>query len=65
MQQLVVIFLEPHEICPEQNTGDIVWKKTPAGDVAAVSCPADASGTLTVWKLTLYFRLSNIYLKLS
>uniref|UniRef100_A0A3B5R181 Adhesion G protein-coupled receptor B1 n=1 Tax=Xiphophorus maculatus TaxID=8083 RepID=A0A3B5R181_XIPMA len=37
---------EPHEICPEQNTGDIVWKKTPAGDVAAVSCPADASGLI-------------------
>uniref|UniRef100_A0A3B5MS61 Adhesion G protein-coupled receptor B1b n=1 Tax=Xiphophorus couchianus TaxID=32473 RepID=A0A3B5MS61_9TELE len=37
---------EPHEICPEQNTGDIVWKKTPAGDVAVVSCPADASGLI-------------------
>uniref|UniRef100_A0A3Q3QHB9 Adhesion G protein-coupled receptor B1b n=1 Tax=Monopterus albus TaxID=43700 RepID=A0A3Q3QHB9_MONAL len=37
---------EPHEICPEQNTGDVVWKKTPAGDMAAVACPADASGLI-------------------
>uniref|UniRef100_A0A8C6MJ94 Adhesion G protein-coupled receptor B1b n=1 Tax=Nothobranchius furzeri TaxID=105023 RepID=A0A8C6MJ94_NOTFU len=37
---------EPHEICPEQNTGDVVWKRTPAGDVAAVTCPADASGLI-------------------
>lgn len=40
-------FTEPHEICPEQNTGDVVWKRTPAGDMAAVACPADASGTET------------------
>uniref|UniRef100_A0A8C7XM51 Adhesion G protein-coupled receptor B1b n=1 Tax=Oryzias sinensis TaxID=183150 RepID=A0A8C7XM51_9TELE len=37
---------EPHEICPEQNTGDVVWKKTPAGDVAAVVCPGDAKGLI-------------------
>uniref|UniRef100_A0A8C2ZN93 Adhesion G protein-coupled receptor B1 n=1 Tax=Cyclopterus lumpus TaxID=8103 RepID=A0A8C2ZN93_CYCLU len=37
---------EPHEICPEQNTGDVVWKKTPAGDMAAIACPADASGLI-------------------
>ncbi|KAF6720631.1 Brain-specific angiogenesis inhibitor 1 [Oryzias melastigma] len=37
---------EPHEICPEQNTGDVVWKKTPAGDVAAVVCPEDAKGLI-------------------
>lgn len=41
------IFLEPHEICDEQNTGEAVWRKTPAGDEAAVACPADASGTIT------------------
>uniref|UniRef100_A0A667Z3Z1 Adhesion G protein-coupled receptor B1 n=1 Tax=Myripristis murdjan TaxID=586833 RepID=A0A667Z3Z1_9TELE len=35
---------EPHEICLEENTGDVVWKRTPAGDMAAVVCPADASG---------------------
>lgn len=63
MQQLVLIFLEPHEICPEQITGDIVWKKTPAGDVAAVACPADASGTLTALMLTLHFRLFPVYLQ--
>uniref|UniRef100_A0A8C2ZNE0 Adhesion G protein-coupled receptor B1 n=1 Tax=Cyclopterus lumpus TaxID=8103 RepID=A0A8C2ZNE0_CYCLU len=39
-------FIEPHEICPEQNTGDVVWKKTPAGDMAAIACPADASGLI-------------------
>ncbi|XP_061886022.1 adhesion G protein-coupled receptor B1-like isoform X2 [Entelurus aequoreus] len=37
---------EPHEICPEQNAGDVVWKKTPAGDMAAVSCPTDAAGLI-------------------
>uniref|UniRef100_A0AAY4D672 Brain-specific angiogenesis inhibitor 1 n=1 Tax=Denticeps clupeoides TaxID=299321 RepID=A0AAY4D672_9TELE len=35
---------EPHEICPEENYGSVVWRKTPAGDTAAVPCPADASG---------------------
>lgn len=38
---------EPHEICPEELTGDVVWKRTPAGDMAAVTCPIEASGTLT------------------
>jgi len=37
---------EPHEICPEELTGDVVWKRTPAGDMAAVTCPTEASGTL-------------------
>ncbi|XP_072304148.1 adhesion G protein-coupled receptor B1-like isoform X2 [Eucyclogobius newberryi] len=37
---------EPHEICPEQNTGNIVWKKTPVGDMAAIPCPSDASGLI-------------------
>ncbi|GLD59246.1 brain-specific angiogenesis inhibitor 1-like protein [Lates japonicus] len=37
---------EPHEICPEQNTGDVVWKQTPAGDMAYTTCPADASGMI-------------------
>lgn len=44
---LVPVSSEPHEICTEQNTGEAVWMKTPAGDEAAVSCPADASGTLS------------------
>ncbi|KAM3858661.1 adhesion G protein-coupled receptor B1-like [Diretmus argenteus] len=35
---------EPHEICPEENTGDVVWKRTPAGDMAAIICPTDATG---------------------
>uniref|UniRef100_A0A3B4G0D2 Brain-specific angiogenesis inhibitor 1-like n=1 Tax=Pundamilia nyererei TaxID=303518 RepID=A0A3B4G0D2_9CICH len=37
---------EPHEICPEQITGDVVWKQTPAGDLAATGCPANASGLI-------------------
>lgn len=41
-----VNFKDPHEICDEQNTGDVVWRKTPAGDEAAIACPADASGTV-------------------
>ncbi|XP_069032120.1 adhesion G protein-coupled receptor B1-like isoform X2 [Embiotoca jacksoni] len=37
---------EPHEICSEQNTGDVMWKNTPAGDMAATACPVDASGLI-------------------
>lgn len=44
---IVPISSEPHEICAEQNTGEAVWRKTPAGDEAAVVCPADASGKFT------------------
>lgn len=57
-------FTEPHEICPEQNTGDVVWKKTPAGDMAAVACPADASGTETA-RIGLHFvSFSFVYVRL-
>ncbi|XP_035379713.1 adhesion G protein-coupled receptor B1-like isoform X2 [Electrophorus electricus] len=35
---------EPHEICGEENYGNVVWKRTPAGDTAAISCPSDAAG---------------------
>lgn len=45
---------EPHEICAEQNTGEAVWRKTPAGDEAAVVCPADASGTLPTAASSLF-----------
>ncbi|XP_059403540.1 adhesion G protein-coupled receptor B1-like [Carassius carassius] len=37
---------EPHEICGEENYGSVVWKRTPAGDTAAVSCPSDATGLI-------------------
>lgn len=40
-------FKEPHEICEEQNTGEVVWRRTPAGDEAATACPDGASGTET------------------
>lgn len=43
----VHLFEEPHEICEEQNAGEVVWRRTPAGDEAATACPADASGTET------------------
>lgn len=35
---------EPHEICDEDNFGAVVWKETPAGEVAAVRCPRNATG---------------------
>lgn len=35
---------EPHEICDEDNFGTVVWKETPAGEVAAVRCPRNATG---------------------
>lgn len=53
-------FIEPHEICPEQNIGDVVWKKTAAGDMAAVACPADASGTETA-RIALCFVSFSLY----
>ncbi|XP_013879626.1 brain-specific angiogenesis inhibitor 1 isoform X3 [Austrofundulus limnaeus] len=34
----------PHEICGEDNLSNVVWKMTPAGDTAAVRCPANAMG---------------------
>ncbi|XP_031442354.1 adhesion G protein-coupled receptor B1-like isoform X2 [Clupea harengus] len=37
---------EPHEICGEDNYGNMVWKRTPAGDFAAVACPPDATGVI-------------------
>ncbi|CAL8372851.1 unnamed protein product [Boreogadus saida] len=37
---------EPHEICPEEMTGEVIWKRTPAGDISAVTCPSDASGLI-------------------
>ncbi|EGV97375.1 Brain-specific angiogenesis inhibitor 1 [Cricetulus griseus] len=37
---------EPHEICDEDNFGATVWKETPAGEVAAVRCPRNATGLI-------------------
>ncbi|XP_010637568.1 adhesion G protein-coupled receptor B1 [Fukomys damarensis] len=37
---------EPHEICDEDNYGAVVWKDTPAGEVAAVRCPRNATGLI-------------------
>ncbi|XP_035650839.1 adhesion G protein-coupled receptor B1-like [Oncorhynchus keta] len=37
---------EPHEICQEETDGDVVWKRTPAGDMAAVTCPTDSTGMI-------------------
>ncbi|GAB1299440.1 Adhesion G protein-coupled receptor B1 [Apodemus speciosus] len=36
----------PHEICDEDNFGAVVWKETPAGEVAAVRCPRNATGLI-------------------
>lgn len=39
-----------------------MWRKTPAGDEAAVACPADASGTITAnasFVLFCFFLLSQ------
>ncbi|KAL0962525.1 hypothetical protein UPYG_G00341230 [Umbra pygmaea] len=37
---------EPHEICQEEADGDVVWKRTAAGDMAAVTCPTDSTGLI-------------------
>ncbi|XP_018612435.2 adhesion G protein-coupled receptor B1 [Scleropages formosus] len=37
---------EPHEICDEENFANVVWKRTPAGDTAAMRCPPTATGLI-------------------
>ncbi|KAL2085025.1 hypothetical protein ACEWY4_020543 [Coilia grayii] len=37
---------EPHEICEEENFSNVVWKRTVAGDTAAVRCPPNANGLI-------------------
>ncbi|XP_051574768.1 adhesion G protein-coupled receptor B1-like isoform X7 [Myxocyprinus asiaticus] len=37
---------ELHEICDEENFSNVVWKRTPAGDTAAVRCPPNAVGLI-------------------
>nr|XP_030732145.1 adhesion G protein-coupled receptor B1 [Globicephala melas] len=37
---------EPHEICAEDSLGTVIWKETPAGEVAAVRCPRNATGLI-------------------
>uniref|UniRef100_A0A2K5JC05 Adhesion G protein-coupled receptor B1 n=1 Tax=Colobus angolensis palliatus TaxID=336983 RepID=A0A2K5JC05_COLAP len=37
---------EPHEICDEDSFGAVIWKETPAGEVAAVRCPRNATGLI-------------------
>lgn len=46
---------EPHEICDEENFSDVVWKRTPAGDTAAVRCPPNAAGKRPNLKSRLKF----------
>ncbi|XP_069091833.1 adhesion G protein-coupled receptor B3 isoform X5 [Pleurodeles waltl] len=35
----------PYEICPEDYMMSMVWKRTPAGDMAFNRCPLNATGT--------------------
>ncbi|XP_012928110.1 adhesion G protein-coupled receptor B3 isoform X4 [Heterocephalus glaber] len=35
----------PYEICPEDYMMSMVWKRTPAGDLAFNQCPLNATGT--------------------
>ncbi|KAM5157189.1 adhesion G protein-coupled receptor B1 isoform 2-T2 [Mantella aurantiaca] len=37
---------EPHEICPEENVASVVWQETPAGEMAEVRCPRNATGLI-------------------
>ncbi|XP_060725780.1 adhesion G protein-coupled receptor B1 isoform X3 [Tachysurus vachellii] len=64
---------EPHEICGEENFSNVVWKRTPAGDTAAVRCPPNAAGTIfrrcsldeegiAYWEIPSYMKcISNDY----
>nr|XP_023689527.1 adhesion G protein-coupled receptor B3 isoform X1 [Paramormyrops kingsleyae] len=35
----------PYEICPEDYTVSMMWRKTPSGDLAFNKCPPNATGT--------------------
>ncbi|XP_068094214.1 adhesion G protein-coupled receptor B1 isoform X2 [Hyperolius riggenbachi] len=37
---------EPHEICSEENFAAVVWQETPAGEMAEVRCPRNATGVV-------------------
>lgn len=41
----------PYEICPEDYLMSMVWKRTPAGDMAFNRCPLNATGTVLLWNL--------------
>ncbi|XP_045142807.1 adhesion G protein-coupled receptor B1 [Echinops telfairi] len=62
---------EPHEICDEDSFGAVTWKETPAGEVAAVRCPRNATGLIlrrceldeegiAYWELPTYIRCVSI-----
>ncbi|XP_048210651.1 adhesion G protein-coupled receptor B3-like [Perognathus longimembris pacificus] len=63
----------PYEICPEDSLVSMVWKRTPAGDLAFNQCPLNATGTtsrrcslglhgVAVWEPPSYARcISNDY----
>ncbi|XP_062935452.1 adhesion G protein-coupled receptor B1 isoform X2 [Cynocephalus volans] len=62
---------EPHEICDEDNFGAVIWKETPAGEVAAVRCPRNATGLIlrrceldeegiAYWETPTYIRCVSI-----
>lgn len=36
----------PYEICPEDYLISMVWKRTPAGELAFNQCPLNATGTV-------------------
>uniref|UniRef100_A0A8C4PHD1 Adhesion G protein-coupled receptor B3 n=1 Tax=Equus asinus asinus TaxID=83772 RepID=A0A8C4PHD1_EQUAS len=42
---LSVLENPPYEICPEDYVMSMVWKRTPAGDLAFNQCPLNATGT--------------------
>ncbi|CDQ87137.1 unnamed protein product [Oncorhynchus mykiss] len=42
----LLYWIQPHEICAEENFSNVVWKMTPAGDTAAVRCPPNANGLI-------------------
>lgn len=43
----------PYEICPEDYLMSMVWKRTPAGDMAFNRCPLNATGTVLLWSSLL------------
>jgi len=50
----------PYEICPEDYLMSMVWKRTPAGDMAFNRCPLNATGTVLLWNCIMIRKGRNL-----
>uniref|UniRef100_A0A8B9VVN1 Adhesion G protein-coupled receptor B3 n=1 Tax=Anas zonorhyncha TaxID=75864 RepID=A0A8B9VVN1_9AVES len=52
----------PYEICPEDYLMSMVWKRTPAGDMAFNRCPLNATGTTHTYVYMCIYIYMNIHI---